>query len=65
VPGREHLSHTLHNLLTLHGALVREPRVWSGYLTETIGLLSDDLEVAFASHHWPTWGTSTPSSSGC
>jgi alkyl sulfatase BDS1-like metallo-beta-lactamase superfamily hydrolase len=52
----ENTSHTLHNLLTLRGALVRDPHVWSGYLTETIGLLADDLEVAFASHHWPTWG---------
>ena len=34
--------HTLHNLLTLRGALVRDPHVWSGYLTETIDLLADD-----------------------
>ena len=52
----ENTSHTLHNLLTLRGALVRDPHVWSRYLTETIDLLADDLEVAFASHHWPTWG---------
>jgi len=52
----ENTSHTLHNLLTLRGALVRDPHVWSGYLTETIDLLADDVEVAFASHHWPTWG---------
>jgi len=52
----ENTSHTLHNLLTLRGALVRDPHVWSGYLTEAIELLADDLEVAFASHHWPTWG---------
>ncbi|MFL6177735.1 MAG: alkyl/aryl-sulfatase [Ornithinibacter sp.] len=52
----ENTSHTLHNLLTLRGALVRDPHVWSGYLTETIDLLADDLEVSFASHHWPTWG---------
>ena len=27
-----------------------------GYLTEAIDLFGDDVEVAFASHHWPTWG---------
>jgi alkyl sulfatase BDS1-like metallo-beta-lactamase superfamily hydrolase len=53
----ENATHTLHNLLTLRGALVRDPRAWAGYLTEVIDLFCDDAEVAFASHHWPTWGT--------
>jgi len=35
---------------------VRDPHAWSHYLTETIGLWGDELEVVFASHHWPTWG---------
>src|SRR4051812_27136000 len=52
----EDATHNLHNLLTLRGALVRDPRLWSSYLTETIDLFGDDLEVVFASHHWPTWG---------
>ena len=52
----ENATHTLHNLLTLRGALVRDPHAWSGYLTEAIDLFGDDAEVAFASHHWPTWG---------
>ncbi|WP_298890716.1 alkyl sulfatase dimerization domain-containing protein [uncultured Serinicoccus sp.] len=52
----ENASHTLHNLLTLRGAVVRDAHVWARYLTESITLLSDDIEVAFASHHWPTWG---------
>ena len=30
----ENATHTLHNLLTLRGALVRDPHVWSKYLTE-------------------------------
>ena len=30
----ENATHTLHNLLTLRGALVRDPHVWSQYLTE-------------------------------
>jgi alkyl sulfatase BDS1-like metallo-beta-lactamase superfamily hydrolase len=52
----ENTSHTMHNILTLRGALVRDPHAWADYLTETIGLWGDDLEVVFASHHWPTWG---------
>jgi alkyl sulfatase BDS1-like metallo-beta-lactamase superfamily hydrolase len=52
----EDATHNLHNLLTLRGALVRDPHVWSRYLTETIDLFGDELEVVFASHHWPTWG---------
>ena len=52
----ENATHNLHNLLTLRGALVRDPRIWSRYLTEAISLFCDDTDVAFASHHWPTWG---------
>jgi len=53
----ENATHNLHNLLTLRGALVRDPRIWSHYLNEAIELFSADSDVAFASHHWPTWGT--------
>ncbi|MCO7273579.1 alkyl/aryl-sulfatase [Cellulosimicrobium cellulans] len=52
----EDATHTLHNLLTLRGALVRDPHAWAGYLTEAIDLFGDEVEVVFASHHWPTWG---------
>ena len=52
----ENATHNLHNLLTLRGALVRDPRAWSGYLTEAIDSFADRTDVAFASHHWPTWG---------
>ncbi len=53
----ENATHTLHNLLTLRGALVRDPHVWSRYLTESITMFADRSDVVFASHHWPTWGT--------
>jgi alkyl sulfatase BDS1-like metallo-beta-lactamase superfamily hydrolase len=53
----ENATHNLHNLLTLRGALVRDPRVWSRYLNEAVELFADRTDVAFASHHWPTWGT--------
>lgn len=52
----ENTTHNLHNLLTLRGALVRDPRAWAGYLTEAIDTFADRTDVAFASHHWPTWG---------
>ncbi|MFQ6328145.1 alkyl/aryl-sulfatase [Nocardia sp. CWNU-33] len=53
----ENATHTMHNLLTLRGALVRDPHVWAKYLTEAINLFARDSDVVFASHHWPTWGT--------
>ena len=53
----ENATHNLHNLLTLRGALVRDPRTWSRYLNEAIELFAAGSDVAFASHHWPTWGT--------
>jgi alkyl sulfatase BDS1-like metallo-beta-lactamase superfamily hydrolase len=53
----ENATHNLHNLLTLRGAQVRDPRIWSRYLAEAIVLFAGRSDVAFASHHWPTWGT--------
>ena len=41
-----------HNLLTLRGAVVRDPHVWSTHLTETIDLFGADVEVVFS----PTTG---------
>ena len=52
----EDATHTLHNLLTLRGALVRDPHAWAYYLTETIDLFGNGSDVVFASHHWPMWG---------
>ena len=52
----ENATHTQHNLLTLRGAVVRDPHVWSQYLTEAIERFGDEAQVVFASHHWPTWG---------
>ncbi|MFD4725071.1 alkyl/aryl-sulfatase [Streptomyces seoulensis] len=52
----ENATHTLHNLLTLRGAQVRNPHVWAHYLTEAIQLFAPHVDVAFASHHWPVWG---------
>ena len=52
----ENATHTMHNLLTLRGALVRDPHAWAGYLTEAIDSFAGRADVVFASHHWPTWG---------
>jgi alkyl sulfatase BDS1-like metallo-beta-lactamase superfamily hydrolase len=54
VDGREY-SHTLHNVLTLRGAKVRDPQIWAHYLNETIGLFGPNIESEFGSHHWPMW----------
>jgi len=53
----ENATHNLHNIVTLRGALVRDAHAWAGFLDESIFLFAADSEVSFASHHWPTWGT--------
>ena len=53
----ENATHNLHNLLTLRGALVRDPHVWANYLSEAIERFGSRTDVAFSSHHWPTWDT--------
>ena len=53
--GAEVVSHTMHNLYTLRGAKVRDAVKWSGYIDEVIELFPD-VEIYFASHHWPIWG---------
>lgn len=53
----ENATHTMHNTLTLRGALVRDPRVWARYLDEAIELFGRDSDALFAGHHWPRWGS--------
>jgi alkyl sulfatase BDS1-like metallo-beta-lactamase superfamily hydrolase len=52
----ENATHTMHNTLTLRGALVRDPHVWAHYLDESIELFGEKSDVLFAGHHWPRWG---------
>jgi len=52
----ENASHTLHNVLTLRGAKVRDPLIWAHYLGETIDMWGSSVESEFGSHHWPMWG---------
>ena len=53
----ENATHTMHNTLTLRGALVRDPHVWARYLDESIELFGADSDALFAGHHWPRWGS--------
>ena len=53
----ENATHNLHNILTLRGALVRDPHGWASYLDEAIGMFAAGSDVMFAQHHWPRWGT--------
>jgi alkyl sulfatase BDS1-like metallo-beta-lactamase superfamily hydrolase len=53
----ENATHTMHNTLTLRGALVRDPHVWAHYLDEAVELFAEDSDVLFAGHHWPLWGS--------
>ncbi|EKO3965946.1 MBL fold metallo-hydrolase [Vibrio fluvialis] len=52
----ENSTNTMHNILTLRGAQVRDALKWSGYLQETIEMWGGDVKVKFQSHHWPIWG---------
>ena len=54
----ENTTNTLHNVLTLRGALVRDPLKWAAYINETIDLYGAEAEVKFQAHHWPMWGNS-------
>jgi alkyl sulfatase BDS1-like metallo-beta-lactamase superfamily hydrolase len=51
----ENSTNTMHNILTLRGAQVRDPLKWSAYLNETINRYGDKTDVKFQSHHWPVW----------
>ncbi len=52
----ENATHSLHNVLTPRGALVRDALAWSKYLDEAVALFGAGSEVMFAQHHWPRWG---------
>jgi len=52
----EDCTATLHNLLTLRGAQVRDPLAWANALNEVRQLYGDKAEVLFSSHHWPRYG---------
>lgn len=52
----ENCSHTMHNLVPIRGAQVRNSLNWSKYINEAIEMFADRTEVLFTSHNWPRWG---------
>ncbi|MGH8353105.1 MAG: alkyl/aryl-sulfatase, partial [Pseudomonas sp.] len=52
----ENAARVMHNVLTLRGAQVRDPKSWAYHLDQTLLRYGDKSDVLFAQHHWPTWG---------
>ena len=52
----ENATNTMHNILTLRGAQVRDALIWSSFLDETMDMWGSQATVKFQSHHWPVWG---------
>jgi alkyl sulfatase BDS1-like metallo-beta-lactamase superfamily hydrolase len=53
--GAENLAQTMHNLLPVRGAKVRDALRWAGYMQQALDQLGD-AEVYFGQHNWPVWG---------
>ncbi|MBC5766992.1 alkyl/aryl-sulfatase [Ramlibacter albus] len=53
--GAEVLAQTMHNLLPVRGAKVRDALRWSAYMQSALEQLGD-AEVYFGQHNWPIWG---------
>ena len=54
----ENCSQTMHNLVPIRGALVRNALNWSKYINQSIEMFAAKTSILFTSHNWPTWGTS-------
>ena len=53
--GAENLAQTMHNLLPIRGAKVRDSLRWSTYMEQALEHVKD-ADVYIASHNWPIWG---------
>ena len=53
--GAELLAQTMHNLLPIRGAKVRDALRWSDYMQIALDELGD-TEAYFGQHNWPIWG---------
>ncbi|HPW82878.1 MAG TPA: alkyl sulfatase dimerization domain-containing protein [Rhodoferax sp.] len=53
--GAENLAMTMHNLLPVRGAKVRDALRWSEYMQQALDQLSD-AEIYVGQHNWPIWG---------
>jgi alkyl sulfatase BDS1-like metallo-beta-lactamase superfamily hydrolase len=52
----ENCSSTMHNLVPIRGAQVRNSLAWSKYINEAIELFGSKTSILFTSHNWPRWG---------
>ena len=53
--GAENLAQTMHNLLPVRGAKVRDALRWSEYMVQALEQTAG-TEVYFGQHNWPIWG---------
>ena len=53
--GAENLAQTMHNLLPVRGAKVRNALLWANYMQQALAQM-DGVEVYFGQHNWPIWG---------
>jgi len=53
--GAENLAQTMHNLLPVRGAKVRDSLRWASYMEQALEQ-TRDAEVYFGQHNWPIWG---------
>ncbi len=53
--GAENLAQTMHNLLPVRGAKVRDALRWANYMDQALDQ-ARDAEVYFGQHNWPVWG---------
>jgi alkyl sulfatase BDS1-like metallo-beta-lactamase superfamily hydrolase len=55
--GAENLAQTMHNLLPVRGAKVRDALRWASYMQQALDQVSESgAEVYFGQHNWPIWG---------
>lgn len=53
--GAEIMNQTLHQMLTLRGAKVRDALLWAGYIEDALERFGQ-ADVYFGVHSWPVWG---------
>jgi len=53
----ENACHTMHNLCPLRGAKTRDALAWSRYLDDALHDYVPRVDVVYAQHHWPVWGS--------
>ncbi|MEM6438947.1 MAG: alkyl sulfatase dimerization domain-containing protein [Pseudomonadota bacterium] len=52
----ENATPMLHNFVPLRGSEVRDPRIWSHYLSDAAERFGGEAEILVSQHHWPIWG---------